>query len=631
LFACGSEAIEAPTDKPQSLSITAFATPSDTDAVTALQAAFPGVEVEVLDHLYFPDRARSLEIPSNGYASLQRLDATGEPVGGNQRIDLDLPPESLSRLQTELQAPLTTFHLYSPPTESRNPKDQFSLLRKALSSRGFQHVSLSDNPSLVVWMASQSDLSEDELIQLRNHHASGGPLLFGVEPTRDPRLLPRLNQLLNRTGVSLENGVLASDYQQVWETLGTPSSQDRYNHAASRFMAHPATGSLGQSGRSDVSVIFSHAAIISPRHGGAAQASPLLLSHREAWTEVTHDGKSGEGERSGSLPLALASDSGSDPGKVVVLADTTVFSNRWALHPGNNRFLEVILDWLIPDKRPDSPVPQAKAEVTHSSPVFTMSNRLRSATLHQRVRALSLSRRTDAIGSHVWVTLEGNRVEKKFLGNALAKASLDEFQGLSSLRSWPSPAEDRIEAMGLGDPVGELQLTDEAGQTYTLTLGGSPYNADGRYALDTERDTVHLLSSVGLNALFGPEIALEETRFLPETSWHRFEIPGDRTLRIERRDSQWILAGKKGIESRNAAKELARELLALQMADAQAIAPTGAPAFQAQFFDEERRSTRIALHQTPDGWVAFSDFSRRWGRVSPRIAERIVALADSLP
>lgn len=632
LTACGSGSPVPTNPQTPSVAITAFSSPTDPSDLQLLRETFPSAQVEILDHLYHPDRAQELGIPSNGYAQIRRLDSSGEPIGQGERVDLEWSLEELAVLSETLALPPTTVHLHFPQKDSQNPKDQFSLLDRELRSRGFQLVELDQSPSLVIWMAGSKDLSEEELAQLRTLEGSGAHVLFGVEPTSDPKLQPHLSQLLASLGVSLESGVLASDYQQVWETLGTPSSQDRYNHAASRFLAHPATGSLGESARSELSVIASHAAIIAPRHGGSTQAHPLLLSHREAWTERTHDGRVGDGERQGSLPLALAStDSSPSAGRVVVLADTTMLSNRWSLHPGNRLFFGELLEWLLPTVVADRQELQAKPETVTATAVFPSGTSLRSARLTQSVRSVELQNQSDSRGSYVWTVVKGKRDEREFVGNDLATSALNDLQALGSIRTWTEPANDRLEALGLLEPTGELLLVDSSGRSQSLLLGGTPHNAQGRYALQPESKTVHLLVSPGLAALLGPEAALEETRFLPQLEWHRFEIPGERTLRIERRDTQWFVAGRRGVENQGVARELARELLALTMADADAQAPSNPAAFQASFIDTERRPTRIAIHRSDDGWLAYSDYSRRWGRVSPRIAERIVELANSLP
>ena len=103
-----------------------------------------------------------------------------------------------------------------------------------------------------------------------------------------------------------------------------------------------------------------------------------------------------------------------------------------------------------------------------------------------------------------------------------------------------------------------------------------------------------------------------------------------RPKRIEQRETQWILAGRQTRHLNPTATELAQHLLSLKTADAEGSAPSGPAAFEAAFFDDENHKTRLILHQTPEGWLAYSDYSRAWGKISPRIAEKIVELAKTL-
>ena len=168
LGACGQETLEDDSkSETQSVAITAFSSPTSSNVLDPLLAAFPNAQVETLDHLYHPDRAQEFGIPSNGYAQVYRLDANGQALGQGERIDLDLPPEAIQSIKQKLQTPLTRVHLHFPSTDSHNPKDQFTLLQKALATRGLDSVALSEEPDLVIWMAGSEDLSEEALTQLR--------------------------------------------------------------------------------------------------------------------------------------------------------------------------------------------------------------------------------------------------------------------------------------------------------------------------------------------------------------------------------------------------------------------------------------------------------------------------------
>jgi hypothetical protein len=296
---------------------------------------------------------------------------------------------------------------------------------------------------------------------------------------------------------------VASEQDQVWETLGSPSAEDRFNHAARHFLPHPSLPTLSDPLLQGLSVVFSRSALIQPHGLTAAEALPTVLSHEEAWADTNSDGRLGSEERQTALPLVLARSPSNDHlAPSLVLADSTALSDRWALHPGNRAFLRDALTWLLPER----PIPATKTlkalpEVVSPEPAFQGQQGLHELQLIQPERTLRLQHD----GANSWVIRErSDGTQERFKGNSSVDAMWSAFSPLQALRTWSMPNSERLAALGFRGNPPILRLIEQDGSQRDLHLGGKPFNGSGRYAWEPIGNRILLLSSTDLQIILSP-------------------------------------------------------------------------------------------------------------------------------
>jgi hypothetical protein len=628
---------------------TVFSRTENPSELPALEQAFPTVRFTVYDHLYHPDKARAAKVPSNGYVAIQRRNTAGNAVGRPTLLPLNASPEQQKEILSQLSQPLRRAHWISDTLSAgpkAEPKASGKRLLESLAAHNVVVESASDTvqsstPDLLLILSPTQDLTPKQDTAIRAHLARGGPILVALEPESPGFGDTRLAELLQDLGVDMQPGLVASETNQVWERLGTPSPGDQYNHAASRFLPHGAIPSLSNPQFQSLSVVFSRAALVQPRRTGSAKAVPIVLSHQSAWAEVDQNGVQSGKERQGSLPLVLASEGGPGrPGRAIIYADTTALSDRWALHPGNKILLKDSLNWLLPQKDPPDPTrPAPFSEAIQPVQIFPHQGPLQEIQLIQPERTLRIQQRRDLFGDFIWVDRESTtETGLSYKGNVLSESIWPRFAPLNALRIWDHTTSERLSALGFQSPAPILRLIEKGGNSRDLHLGGKPYKGTGRYAWDPITNRAMLLNTDDLLALLGPPERLEDLRVLPAISWDRVEIPGAvYPLRIEQKGEKWALTGTGTATTPAqflAASQLAGALQSLGVMGAADLGPSQEsppPALTVRFFPSKAgQAVEVQLAQHQGQWIAASDHSRIWVQVPQKAAQAILQNAQAL-
>jgi hypothetical protein len=622
---------------------TVFSAIESPPGLNALRLAFPETEFKVVDHLYYPDKARENRVPSNGYVVFSRQNEAGSTVGKPVILPLDASPEELALARDKTKSPLLSARwigTFPTPGSSETAKTSGTRLLKSLAAHNIVVVDEDRPVDLILLLGPTVDITEAENTIIRAHLAESRPLLIALEPESPGIGDTRLAKLLSDTGAEMKPGIVACDTDQVWEQLGTPSPGDQYNHAASRFVPHDAIATLSNPQFQNISAVFSRAALLQPRRHGSAKAVPTVMSHQSAWGETNNDGVFSSEEKQGSLPLVLASEGGAGrPGRALIYADSTALSDRWAMHPGNKILIADGLNWLLPSKKtPEKETLTAFPEAITPTQVFPNQGPLKEISLAQGEGTLKLKQRKDRFGEFSWVErTTDSEAEMSYKGNALVDDIWPKFAPLHALRMWPGASSERLNALGLRDTSPILRLVEIGGQVRELHLGGKPFNGQGRYAWQPKTGHAMLLNSTDIEAFTVPPEQLEDFGLLPNTPLDRMELnEGKTSYRIEQKGENWALTGQGTNTSQDihqAGKKLAQTLVSLRVMAPAELGPTQrspTPDLSVIFYPKKGAQIPLNIAQHKGQWVAESDHSRIWVVIAPEAASQIMAHAQTL-
>lgn|GEM_PF-4896110 len=618
---------------------TVFSLATDDGSLPAIKTHFPAAKVEVIDHALYPDAARRSQTPSNGYVHLIRKDKDANNIGQAQLIALNASDDVFANARAALQSSLFSHRSFNGDfSSSANSKSKktASLLYQTLSSQGIVESS-QETADLFLILAPQDDLTVEESKQIEKHRLAGGAILVALEPESPGITGTRLSTLLKDLGVEMRDGIVASEDGQVWEKIGQKSPGDEYNHATARFLPHPSNRSLSNPRIKGLSVVFSKSAAIQPRRHSKAKSKPTVLSHPKAWIEIDGDGTQGANEKSDSTPLVIAAEHpGKHNAKSIVFSDSTALSDRWALHPGNKILIRDSIAWLLPDTVPSPATqPDPLPEDARQVPIFEKQSPLREIQLIQPEQRLRIQQRKGKAGNHSWVIKESNTGSKSlsFRGNAKVDAIWKTFEPLHTHRTWNNPPKDRLQALGLDQPIATLRLIRENGRSHDLELGGTPYQTAGRYALHKATNRAFLLSKEDLAVLFATPQSLEDFRVLPDDKWMRVEMPRTRgTQRIEPRTEHWIVSGESSTKI-NDATEMMQTLLSLRVmrpANLKEEVPETAIKLTTRLVPIEGKATNFKIAYWGEQWLGYSDHTRIWVVLPQPKTKRVVELYQIL-
>lgn len=326
----------------------------------------PLATLEVLDQATHPDRAKALQIRSNGYLVVEGPDRhasirLGLDVEASRRILRELDASVHAKLLYVMRPPrvayFTTGHLERDTSKNADDKvSGISDFKTSLRSLGFtiKNLGLAEglgnqipkDAAVVAVMGPQTPLLPAERLALLKYIDGGGHLLLALEP-ESGALEPQLQE---RLGISIQPALVANDTYLV-RVQG--QSENRYDLLTTRATPHAITKTLtdyaGQLG-----VILLHA--------GAIQASPsprpdrklttLLPAMPGSWLDIRHNGVfDGSQEPQKDLNFAAAITSTSTPVmRVVVVADVDLFADGPFAYAGNNHFATDAFRWLSGDE-----------------------------------------------------------------------------------------------------------------------------------------------------------------------------------------------------------------------------------------------------------------------------------------
>lgn len=622
---------------------TVFSAMESPPGLNPLRLAFPETEFTVIDHLYYPDKARENRVPSNGYVVFSRQDDSGSTVGKPVILPLDASPTELALAREKTISPLLSARwLGTVPTQGagETAKTSGTRLLKSLAAHNIEVVDEDSPVDLILLLGPTVDITEAENTIIRAHLAESRPLLVALEPESPGTGETRLAKLLSDIGAEMKPGIVACDTDQVWEKLGTPSPGDQYNHAASRFVPHGAIATLSNPQFQNISAVFSRAALLQPRRHGSAKAVPTVMSHQSAWGETNNDGVFSSEEKQGSLPLVLASEGGiGRPGRALIYADSTALSDRWAMHPGNKILIADGLNWLLPSqKAPEKETLTAFPEAITPSQVFPNQGPLKEMALVQGDGTLRLKQQKDRFGEFSWVErTTDSQTQNSYKGNALVDDIWPKFAPLHALRIWPNASSERLSALGIRDTSPILRLVEIGGQVRELHLGGKPFNGKGRYAWQPKSGHAMLLNSTDIEPFTVPPEQLEDFGLLPNTPLDRMELnEANTSYRIEQKGENWALTGQSTSTSQEihqAAKKLAQTLVSLRVMSPAELGPTQRspnPELSVIFYPKKGAKISLNIAQHKGQWVAESDHSRIWVVIATEAANQIMASAQTL-
>jgi hypothetical protein len=622
---------------------TVFSSSESPPELTALTLAFPETAFSVIDHLYYPDKARDSRVPSNGYVVLSRQNDSGTTVGKPLVFPLNASPQDLEQARKETDKPALLARWFGNiPTQGtgETAKTSGSRLLESLAAHDIVVVDKDGPVDLILILGPTSDLTKDEETTIRTHLGRGGPVLVALEPESPGIGKTRLANLLNDLGAEMKTGVVACETDQVWERLGTPSPGDQYNHAASRFLPHDAIPTLSDPQFQNISVVFSRAALLQPRRHGSASAVPTVMSHQSAWAETNNDGILNSEESQGSMPLVLASKGGvGRPGRALIYADSTALSDRWAMHPGNKILIADGLNWLLPIQRvAEKERLEAFPEAITPVQVFKNQGPLKEILLLQGKGSLRLEQRRDLFGDFSWVERESDaQAKQSYKGNALVDGLWPKLAPLHALRVWPKASSERLSALGVRNNSPVLKLIEIGGQVRELHLGGKPFNGKGQYAWEPKTDRAMLLNNSDLEPFLVPPEQLEDFGLLPNTPMDRMELEeGATRYRIEQKGEKWSLTGQSSSTPQTihqAARKLAETLASLRVMAPAELGPSQrspTPTLSVVFYPQKGSPIPIGIAQHEGIWVAESDHSRIWVLISPEAASQIMEHAQVL-
>jgi ABC-type uncharacterized transport system involved in gliding motility auxiliary subunit len=212
-----------------------------------------------------------------------------------------------------------------------------------------QQAAVPADSSVVLLVGPRKRLLPPEVQALRAHLAGGGELGVYLEPGVDAGL----DGLLAEWGVEADDDMVVDPGQASRLFGGSP-----VNPVGLPVPGHPVTDRL-----ENVTVVLPTArSLVALTGKDGRRAQPLLLTTRDAWGETDLAGlaRSGraeltDGEKSGQLPLAMATSRAGPAGRegrLLVVGDAEFMDDRYAQVLGNLDFFLNGVAWLgeLPDR-----------------------------------------------------------------------------------------------------------------------------------------------------------------------------------------------------------------------------------------------------------------------------------------
>ncbi|MFT5582434.1 MAG: hypothetical protein ACI9VR_000010 [Cognaticolwellia sp.] len=357
-----------------------------------LASANPGMfKVELVDHAAVPALAESLKIRDNGYIALTIRDGEDNAQTKSWKVgdDLDKAKRNLKKLDQEFQKRMLDLAkddrvaYFTVGHEELNwkggdfPEDKLTQLKQGMQKLNFKVKelglsqglgdSIPDDASVVVVMAPKMAFLPAEVQAIQDYLARGGSVILAVEPgTQEENAA-----LLSLVGAELGEGILTSEVNYLAKDKNLA---DRYNVVTNRYSSHASTVTLGKYSR--------QLQLITPRAGWLKETTPVIVGTKTTVTvrslqdnfadlngNLELDKKTEKKEvrpiamvATGPAPMAPnpddlpqldeASEADADPPefRVVIVADSTLFSDLALASQGNQVFVSDALNWLLGDE-----------------------------------------------------------------------------------------------------------------------------------------------------------------------------------------------------------------------------------------------------------------------------------------
>ncbi len=343
-------------------------------------------KVELLDHAAEPALAESLKVRDNGYIALTIRDGTNDAQTKSWKVgeDMDKAKRNLKKLDQEFQkrmldlakddrvAYFTVGHKELNWKGGEVPQDKLTQLKQGMQKLNFKVKELGlsqglgdqipDDASVVVVMGPQMAFLPAELQALQDYLARGGSVILAVEPgTQEENA-----ELLALVGAELGEGILTSEVNYLAKDKNLA---DRYNVVTNRYSSHASTVTLGKYSR--------QLQVITPRAGWLKETAPSIDGTQTTVTvrslqdnfadlngnlELDKETEKKEVRpiamvATGPAPQAPAPSDEEDAEtaeapefRVVIVADSTLFSDLALASQGNQVFVSDALNWLLGDE-----------------------------------------------------------------------------------------------------------------------------------------------------------------------------------------------------------------------------------------------------------------------------------------
>lgn len=324
----------------------------------------PQLQVERLDHDVELSRAKALGAGANGTVIFSRGEQR-EPL--TLGVDIDRARGQLQRLDLEVQRRLMTVArprrvLYlttghgerddGRPVQGEPQRAGIVSFKELLRSQNvdMRPLGLSEglgtevprDASVVAVVGPTRDFLPEEVNALREYVERGGHLWLALEPDG-----PSFETLLKPLGLKYLQTPLAND--AVYFRM-TRQQSDRANLGTATFSSHPSVTTLaGLGGQAPVAFLGSGAfEQVFPLPPGVTQ-DVTVRAHPATFQDADGDFTAGKGETRGAFPLVVVAEkavAGKEPGRVVALADSDVFSDPVLPSIGNAYLAMDGLRWL---------------------------------------------------------------------------------------------------------------------------------------------------------------------------------------------------------------------------------------------------------------------------------------------
>jgi len=641
----------------QELKLLLFTEEDDSSIQELVSAAnaLSTIDLRINDVAYDPDLALSIGVPSNGYAALSRqpTQALASPPSIIFSLTGDIRQEFETAIGKILIPQRNAFIVSTDEGltfDSTNPSRRNQRLANYLREQGVavyfdepNTVDILDSAfipenNLLILTGKPSTFSAETAALVHDHLMKGGALILAAEPDSG---CGNLREVCAALGLEFGQGTLVSEVGQVREEIGQATAQDRRNHSTGAFLSHESNPNLSSRSSSAAQLLVSSASWLEPVSDTTSNFQPTVLSNDAAFGDLNGNGRQDENESSGAKVLAGVTVGGvGQPFKAAILADSSLLSDRWLLHPTNGIFTKDLIAWLLPEAPNFRRIVPNDDATTQADPedytsLFTGAN-VQSITLSDPRRSVQAIIKHDNYGTYSSIIADTARGQELFRGNA----DVDEFGGddysLRYLRMWGPQSVEKLAEFGLDQEGRELSVQVNAlneNTSFRFRLGARNNNLNGNYALDLNTDDVYLLNYNDYSALAQPTRAIRDDRFLGKLDWSLIQIELDgRPIRIERRGESWVAGGASA--DNNAITEWASEVLRLRTMynefDSEAVQEV--LSFYMTSDSGVISNVKLGTTTSPSGdvvTVGWSAHTREWVGLPPRTAD-LVASANTL-